>query len=636
MNINLVYEGKDYNFDIPNGVTIDYLKELSSKIFNSEKELLDLVYNNEKFPNNNDNTLIRDLIPEGETNAVLTVQINRNLKNKPKDNSNKITPLVNLKQKNIESTIKEEVENITSENNKSDIRNQKKKKTEIKSQKHKKEKEIKIFDNQTLNGKENKTNNNNFKTNINNNKQNINGNKMRLVFNGVGEKIANNNFNSNLMEKEISKKILFESTYLKKNNELLALIKEFNERIKKIYLILYKKYRNSGLASNNISSFSSNNTSRSTINLSINSNYFYELSLYERKIINFQEKQIQFYKSLLEMMKKYDNTISFNKLTEFYNKLIIFNLIDNAEIKFEQIKPIKLTKVPSTKLVNSNSSINLSTLNSINNTNKLPFKNNKNINSPLIKDNNRNNITNNTNKINNVNPINNISFKQINENKENKKNIKNHIINNSGNDLKNSKLKKSAYNDDNNILSPSRNLSNNLIINNTNYKNNSNNNLINNKDIVSEKSSDESNNDIKNNNLNSSKLFSNSVNKNINNNITPIQIYRRDSISNFKMKKIPDRYNNEKENGNNIFYDDKTKAYSKMVNRIKNTMDKKIIIEDFRKNDNSVGNKLKKDKKIKDINVSNMTINDSNFAREKHFTPKKSKKNSINKYDFLV
>ena len=635
MNINLVYEGKDYNFDIPNGVTIDYLKELSSKIFNSEKELLDLVYNNEKFPNNNDNTLIRDLIPEGETNAVLTVQINRNLKNKPKDNSNKITPLVNLKQKNIESTIKEEVENITSENNKSDIRNQKKKKTEIKSQKHKKEKEIKIFDNQTLNGKENKTNNNNFKTNINNNKQNINGNKMRLVFNGVGEKIANNNFNSNLMEKEISKKILFESTYLKKNNELLALIKEFNERIKKIYLILYKKYRNSGLASNNISSFSSNNTSRSTINLSINSNYFYELSLYERKIINFQEKQIQFYKSLLDMMKKYDNTISFNKLTEFYNKLIIFNLIDNAEIKFEQIKPIKLTKVPSTKLVNSNSSINLSTLNSINNTNKLPFINNKNINSPLIKDNNRNNITNNTNKINNVNPINNISFKQINENKE-KKNLKNNIINNNGTDLKNSKLKKSAYNDDNNILSPSRNLSNNLIINNTNYKNNSNNNLINNKDIVSEKSSDESNKDIKNNNLNSSKLFYNSVNKNINNNITPIQIYRRDSISNFKMKKIPDRYNNEKENGNNIFYDDKTKAYSKMVNRIKNTMDKKIIIEDFRKNDNSVGNKLKKDKKIKDINVSNMTINDSNFSREKHFTPKKSKKNSINKYDFLV
>ena len=74
MNINLVYEGKDYNFDVPNGVTIDYLKELSSKIFNSEKELLDLVYNNEKVDNNDNNILIRDLIPEGETNAILTVQ----------------------------------------------------------------------------------------------------------------------------------------------------------------------------------------------------------------------------------------------------------------------------------------------------------------------------------------------------------------------------------------------------------------------------------------------------------------------------------------------------------------------------------------------------------------------------------
>ena len=89
------------------------------------------------------------------------------------------------------------------------------------------------------------------------------------------------------------------------------------------------------------------------------------------------------------------------------------------------------------------------------------------------------------------------------------------------------------------------------------------------------------------------------------------------------MKKIPDRYNNEKENGNSIFYDDKSKVYPRMVNRIKNSLDKRIIIEEFRKNDNSLGNKLKKDKKIKDINVSNMTINDSNFAREKHFTPKK-------------
>ena len=110
MNINLVYEGKDYNFDIPNGVTIDYLKELSSKIFNSDKALLDLVYKNEKFKINDDNALIRDLIPEGETNAILTVQINKNLNNLKK---NEVVPLATLKTKRVENNDKEKKKNNT-------------------------------------------------------------------------------------------------------------------------------------------------------------------------------------------------------------------------------------------------------------------------------------------------------------------------------------------------------------------------------------------------------------------------------------------------------------------------------------------------------------------------------------------
>ena len=90
MNINLVYEGKDYNFDIPNNVTIDYIKELSSKIFNSDKALLDLIYNNSKFTDKDDSILLRDLIPEGENNAVLTVQVNKNInKSISKKNSKK-------------------------------------------------------------------------------------------------------------------------------------------------------------------------------------------------------------------------------------------------------------------------------------------------------------------------------------------------------------------------------------------------------------------------------------------------------------------------------------------------------------------------------------------------------------------
>ena len=574
MNINLVYEGKDYNFDIPNGVTIDYLKELSSKIFNSEKELLDLIYNNEKVAKNDSNTLIRDLIPEGETNAVLTVQINKSLK---KNNNNQITPLVNLKQKNIQTIIKESDENVTTENK--IIKKKKRKKTERKNPK-----EI--------------TNNNS---------------KVKLVFNGSKEKLSNYNLN-NLIEKDINKKVLFESTYIKKNNELLSLIKEFNEKIKKIYLILYKKIKDAGLTSNNISnnisSFSNNNTSRSNINISISNNYYYELSLYEKKIINFLEREILYYKSLLEIMKKYDNNININKLSEFYNKLMIFNFIGNTNLNFEKLKPIKLTRVPSKNLINNNSSINLST--SINNkTDKLPFINKKTVNSPLKNSNSRNIIFN--NNILSGNTTSNNNYNQLNESKENTKIKLNNI-----NDIKNSKIKKNI-DEENSFIN---NKINKISIN----KNSSNNNIQNNKSVISSEGnsldSDKENTNKKINNKNS-------INDSINNiNASPIKLQRRNSIN---TKKTPVR-------GSDIFisqnYEDKVLYRSSLKNMNKPKNDKRITIEDIRKNDN--GNRIKKDVKIKEINVSNMTINDSNFAREKHMSPKKSRKNSLNKYDFLV
>jgi hypothetical protein len=115
MNINLIYEGKNYNFDIPNNVTMDYLKELSSKIFNSEKDLLDIIYKNKKITDNSDNTLIRDLIPEGESNAILTVQINKNNNNKSilKRKKERKKSYENLKKKNsIEEINIEKINNI--------------------------------------------------------------------------------------------------------------------------------------------------------------------------------------------------------------------------------------------------------------------------------------------------------------------------------------------------------------------------------------------------------------------------------------------------------------------------------------------------------------------------------------------
>ena len=580
MNINLIYEGKNYNFDIPNGVTIAYLKELSSKIFNSEKKLLDLIYNNEKMSIKDDNTLIRDLIPEGETNTVLTVQINKDSKKKNIKKNKKIIPLVNLRQKKSLITIKEHNENDDKVNNNKD----KKEKKDNKDNKEMKDnnidnkenqdnkiiekKPIKIFE--PINSKE--ESNNYILKNDND--------KIKLNINGV-DIINNYNFKG----KNINKKITFESIYIKKNNEFLSLIKEFTDKIKKIYFILYNKFKNSNLInnnfSNNISSFSSNNTSRNSINININNNSFFELSLYERKIINFVERQIQYYKSLLETLRKYDNNINFSQLNDFFNKLLIFD--ENKNTNLDPIKHIKLKNVPSKKLYNSISSINISTSNIIK---KLPFLKNNNIISPMINEKSRNLLKNSLNKNSSVI---NSNHKKLSHSKEIKIRQSN-TINNENINIKN-KTKISNFKES--ILSPK--------------------NSLNNIEILSDRIE---NNKIKNINI-----------------ISPISPHRKEYLNNHKYSF--DRFsniNNEKEE-NNIEEKSNIRTSVKNLNILKNTPEKKIIYDEMRGYDN---NDAKKRKKIKDIDVSSMTINDSNFHREKDSPIRKSRKNSKNKYDFII
>ena len=584
MNINLVYEGKNYNFDIPNGVTIDYLKELSSKIFNSEKELLDLIYNNEKVENNDNNILIRDLIPEGETNAVLTVQLNKNLKN-DKSNNKQIVPLVNLKQKDIVNTINEDDEILSKDNDM--IKTKHKKKNDKKKNL---EKEIKFNENQSEKIKNNYKSNDRYKTNLNNNNNyyaNISKNS-KLIFKGS----ENHNFN-NLIEKEINKQIFFENTYIKKNNELINLIKEFNEKIKKIHIILYKKLKNSGStnknSSNNNISPLNNNSKTINIKLNINNNYFYELSLYEKKILNFLEKQILFYKNLLEMMRNYDDNLNINNLNEFYSKLMIFNIIDNnKKVNFEQLKSIKFKGPPNKKLINNSSSDLQALIN--NKPKKLPFI--QNIYSPIEKDKNRNISRN--NRLYSGLSSKSIRFASLNENKENKKikNAKGNNENKSVNKIKNFNL------DENNVSNNLKHLSTNNVVSNN----------LNNKNILSEKNLEEKLSEKKFTfHINRNHNFPNSF-KNAINNISPIKIARKGSISNFIRKSI---YLNDKD----IIIEENN------ANQCKN------MIEDY---------KSKKDKRIKEINSSNMTINDSNFAREKNISSRRNRKISLNKYDFFV
>ena len=547
MNINLVYEGKDYNFDIPNGVTIAYIRELSSKIFNSEKDLLDLVYNNEKVNNNDDNILIRDLIPEGETNAVLTVQLNKNI-NSPKD-SKKI-PLVNLRQKSISSTIKEDENEsdkvkIYNDNNNNDNDN------DNAFTKKLDKKKIKLFE--PLIGKE-------INKYISNN---TNSSKSKL---GV-EKI-----NYNLIENDIVKKMMFEATYIKKNNELISLIKEFNEKAKKIYLILYKKCKKSGSInnsiSNDISSAIINNTSRSTLKLNANNNSFYELSLYEKKVINFLEKQILYYKNLLETIKNYDNNnINYSQLNEFYNKLIIFNSGENKNFSLELVKPInpiKLTNALNKRLFSSNSTVNLSTsLNS--KKSKLPFLKNKSLNSILKKESNRSLLK---STINQNNSANNINNKLLNDTKE----IKIKQNNSINNEIRKTNTVISTFNNKEKILSPKTN--------------------INSLEMLSEKGSNKSNNNI----------------------ISPLS-FQRDSFNTFRNKNVSEKESNNIEEKNTF----------KNENKEKNSPETRMDFED-----------IKKGKKIKEINISSMTINNSNFTLEKISSSRKNKRNPKNKFDFII
>jgi hypothetical protein len=57
---------------------------------------------------------------------------------------------------------------------------------------------------------------------------------------------------------------------------------------------------------------------------------------------------------------------------------------------------------------------------------------------------------------------------------------------------------------------------------------------------------------------------------------------------------------------------------------------KKVMNESL--NENVLLNK----RKIIDINVSSMTVNDSNFIRDKKSSPKKKSKKYMNKYDFFM
>jgi len=237
MNINLEYDGKHYNIDIPKDVKLDYLKDLSSKLFKSDKTLIDLIYNNKKIDKNNENILIHDLIPKGKNSTILTVQMN-------------------------EDNQKEKIKKKLSE------------------EKTLKNKEIK--DNEVP------SNDQNYNIHEYNNKKNKN--------------LKINNTNNNIAYENIT----FIAYYIKKSNELFLLMKEFNDKVKEIDNNLNKKKKYFDIDSeNNI--------------------FYYEVSLFEKRLIDFLNIQIKFYKELLQIMNNENKETHEINFDIFYNKILLFN-----------------------------------------------------------------------------------------------------------------------------------------------------------------------------------------------------------------------------------------------------------------------------------------------------------------------
>ena len=589
MNINLVYEGKNYNFDIPNNVTIDYLKELSSKIFNSDKALLDLVYKNQKFQINDDNTLIRDLIPNGENNAILTVKINKS-ENSPK--KGEPIPLATLKSKKLDSSEKKELKKINESLNME--------KSNIKAIKN-----IKLFKEKSENKSMDKKDTKSGKL-LKNNKF---GN--RNIF------MINNSKSINLINKDFDAKI-FESTFIKKNKELLSLMKEFNSKIKEVYLSLYKKFKNAGVNNININynnySSLSNNSSISSNSNGINNNYFYELTIYEKKLIDFEDKQIKYYRRLLELIQKYYQNEDFSKLNEFFTNLFIFGINNIKDNTSESIRLIKLKKLLNNNN-NNNSSLGNSSSKNINKS--LPPLNFKNNNSSFLFDKKNKSIN-----------MNNSNIYGINSAKNNNNISANNQI---GSEDEKEKSKKINSIDDR-VKKPDPRRSS-LIV--------------------------ESKLSINNINKDDNKSVNNSANnffeKN-NNEPSPLQIRKAPTSSTFinlknrKFSVISDKINNmninEQENNDNgymkrllnnnlsssLIYRNSPKKVRRIIieRNSPGRLKKKVMNESL--NENALLNK----RKIIDINVSSMTVNDSNFIRDKRSSPKKKLKKDINKYDFFM
>ena len=390
--------------------------------------------------------------------------------------------------------------------------------------------------------------------------------------------------------------------------------------------------------------------------------------------MNFEENQINYYRTLLELIDKYEKKKDILQLNNFYAYLIINNnnISKNSNKNIDPIKYLKFKKLLNNKLLINDSlrNNNLSTLN-INNNNHLPLLKNRSINSSLNLE-KKNIYFNNMSGINsyqNKNQINNIKNKQvIDEMKE-----KNQIVNNISKSLKTSKMKKGSLLIENKSIINNNTKSN--ILNDNNNENNNNeknNNNANNLGENNNKNNSDTNNSNTNSSLNIDELSEKDlvndidINKNSKNKISPIPLQIRNSLTtNILPRKFSMINNNMIRNRNNSIFSNHLNSGLESIDRGNeekakqkytrfsslnfqnklNSPKKRITINDYNSpnkskrkglNDSMNENGLVNAKKIKEIDVSSMTVNDSNVIRDKQKGLKMKNNKDMNKYDFVM
>ena len=79
MNLDFIYQGNNYNFDLRKDTNIKYIHDLASKLINKDIRTFDLIYKNEILSDYQDSTLLKDLAKDDDNISIII---------SPKENNN--------------------------------------------------------------------------------------------------------------------------------------------------------------------------------------------------------------------------------------------------------------------------------------------------------------------------------------------------------------------------------------------------------------------------------------------------------------------------------------------------------------------------------------------------------------------